>query len=245
MLRAFAAGRLFGRAYGSPPPRVLALHGWARSSQDFAALLDGLDGVALDLPGFGATPAPPEPWGASEYADAVRAVVEELSGPPLVVVGHSFGGRVAVHLAAVAPDRIAALVLTGVPLLRRTDVPRPRPAPAFRLGKALYRRGLLSEERMEALRRRYGSTDYRAARGVMRDVHVRVVNESYDEQLRAIRCPVELVWGDDDDQVPVAVARAAQQLLPTARLTTVPGAGHLVPVTASGELREAVVRHLR
>lgn len=245
MLRAFAGGRLFGRAYGSPPPRVLALHGWGRSSNDFAPLLDGLDGVALDLPGFGATPPPPEPWGASEYARAVGAVVEELAGPPLVVVGHSFGGRVAVHLAAAEPDRVAALVLTGTPLVRRTDVPRPRPALAFRLGKALHRRGLLSEHRMEGLRRRYGSTDYRAARGVMRDVHVRVVNESYDEQLRAIRCPVELVWGDDDDQVPLAVARAAQRLLPAARLTTVPGAGHLVPLAAPGELREAVLRHLR
>ena len=62
-------------------------------------------------------------------------------------------------------------------------------------------------ERMESLRQRYGSEDYRLATGVMRTVHVRAVNEtneSYEEQLRRIACPVELVWGDDDTAAPLA-----------------------------------------
>ena len=243
MLKAFAAGRLFGTSFGSPPGRVLALHGWRRTSADFAAVLDGLDAVALDLPGFGASAEPPEAWGAAGYAAAVAPVLDEL-GPAPVVLGHSFGGRVAVHLAAAHPDRVGALVLTGVPLVRLPGAARRRPAPAFRLGRALHRRGLLGEQRMERLRQRYGSADYRAAQGVMRGVHVRVVNESYEDQLAAIRVPVELVWGDDDAEVPVAVAEAALGRLADGRLTTVPGAGHLTPLTAPAALRDAVGRHL-
>jgi pimeloyl-ACP methyl ester carboxylesterase len=98
---------------------------------------------------------------------------------------------------------------------------------------------------MERLRQRYGSPDYRAARGVMRDVHVRAVNETYEDQLAAIACPVELVWGDDDGDVPPAVARAACALLPRATLTKVPGAGHLTPLSAPDALRAAVERALR
>ena len=243
MLKAFAAGRLFGTSFGSSPGRVLALHGWRRTSSDFDAVLDGLDAVALDLPGFGASAEPPEAWGAAEYAAAVAPVLDDLAPAP-VVLGHSFGGRVAVHLAASHPDRVGALVLTGVPLLRLPGAARRPPALAFRVGRALHRRGLLGEERMEQLRQRYGSADYRAAQGVMRGVHVRVVNESYDGQLAAIRAPVELVWGDDDAEVPVGVAEAALARLADARLTTVAGAGHLTPLTAPAALRDAVVRHL-
>ncbi len=245
MLKTFAGGRLFGAAYGSGQARVVALHGWGRSHSDFDAVLEGVDAVALDLPGFGATPAPPEAWGAAGYAAAVEPALEELGRPAVVVVGHSFGGRVAVHLAASRPELVSALVLSGVPLVRRPDAPRRKPALAFRVGKALHRRKLLGDERMEQLRRRYGSADYRAARGVMRDVHVRAVNESYEEQLASVRCSVELVWGDDDDQVPASVASLAAEHLGDSNITLVPGAGHLVPLTAPHALRAAIERHLR
>lgn len=241
MLKAFADGRLFGVVSGSGRPSVLALHGWGRTSEDFAAVLRSLDGVALDLPGFGASPPPPEVCGAAGYATAVAEVLDELE-TPVVVVGHSFGGRVAVHLAAARPDAVAGLVLTGAPLVRRPGAVAKKPALTYRVGRALHQRGLFPGARMEALRRRYGSRDYLAATGVMRGVHVTVVNETYEAQLAAVTCPVELVWGDDDADVPVAVAEAARPLLARATLTVVRGAGHLTPLTAPDALRDAVQR---
>ncbi|MGH8980773.1 MAG: alpha/beta fold hydrolase [Acidimicrobiales bacterium] len=253
VLRTFADGRLFGTRTGVGPARVLALHGWGRSHRDFDAAVGpsfggaSLDAVALDLPGFGATPPPPEVWGAAEYARCVAQVLDEMAAP-VVVVGHSFGGRVAVHLAAEMPERIQALVLTGVPLLRLA--PPRRPAPAYRLQRALHRAGLVSDERLERARRRYGSSDYRAASGIMRPVHSKSVAESYGPQLDAVACPVTLLWGDDDTTVPVAVAEAALARLRAGRtgdaavLVTVQGAGHLLPLTAPGELRAAVDRYL-
>jgi pimeloyl-ACP methyl ester carboxylesterase len=95
---------------------------------------------------------------------------------------------------------------------------------------------------MERARQRHGSADYRAAEGVMRDVLVRLVNERYEESLAAIACPVELVWGDDDPEVPPAVARALAAALPGATLTFCPGAGHLTPLSVPAELRAAVER---
>lgn len=241
MLKSFAGGRLFGTLHGTPPPRVLALHGWGRTHRDFDAVLAGLDALALDLPGFGATPPPDEPWGAAGYAAAVLPALEA----PAVVVGHSFGGRVAVHLAAARPDLVLGLVLAGVPLLRPPGVTRRRPPAAFRLARALHRRGLLGEARMERLRQRYGSADYRAAQGVMRAVHVTAVNETYEAELPRLRCPVELLWGEDDTDVRPAVAQAAASLLgDRARLTLLPGVGHLVPTAAPDAVRAAVERHL-
>ncbi|HZU80634.1 MAG TPA: alpha/beta hydrolase [Acidimicrobiales bacterium] len=252
MLRALAGGTLFGERWGESPAAVLALHGWARTHADYApALGPGRGGpaapdlpvLAVDLPGFGATPAPEEPWGSADYA---RALVP-LFGPgaelrtPAVVVGHSFGGRVAVHLAAARPDLVAALVLTGVPLLPRPGR-RRRPPAGYRVVRTLHRAHLVGERRMERARQRYGSPDYRNAQGVMRAVLVRVVGERYEEQLRVLRCPVELVWADDDTEAPWMVGEEVAAMVPGATLTTCPGAGHLTPLTAPEELRRAVER---
>lgn len=239
MLRVFASGRFFGDTFGDGPPVVLALHGWRRTHRDFAGVLEGLDALALDLPGFGSTPEPPEPWGSAEYAAALDPVLDELS-LPAVVLGHSFGGRVAVHLAARRPEAVKALVLTGVPLRRVGGATKP--ALAYRVARALHRRKLVSEARMDARRERYGSEDYRAAKGVMRDVFVRIVNETYEDELRRITCPVELVWGDDDTAAPVAAAKWAADILCDAKLTVRQGAGHLTPLTIPDELRAAVER---
>lgn len=252
MLQTFAGGRLFGARTGDASPRVLALHGWARTHRDFDAVLSPpgeppIDAVALDLPGFGAAPAPDGPWGAARYAECVAAVLPEMRAP-VVVVGHSFGGRVAAHLAASHPEEVGALVVVASPVLRVR--PPRRPAPAFRLVRALHRARLVGDERMERARRRYGSADYRAAAGVMRQVHVRAVAESDEAALDAVTCPVTLVWGDDDATVPLEVAAAALERLRArpaaapAELVVVPGAGHLLPLAAPDELRRAVEAYL-
>jgi pimeloyl-ACP methyl ester carboxylesterase len=245
MLTAF--GELFGAAHGSGQPSVLALHGWRRDHRDFDKVFGagehepGLDGIALDLPGFGATPEPPEVWGSEDYARAVAPVLTSMPAPA-VLLGHSFGGRVAVHLAATLPEHVRAVVLTGVPLFRPANSPA-RPRLRYRVARRLARTGLVGEARLERARQRYGSADYRAAEGVMRGVLVRVLQEEYVEALNAIDCPVELVWGDDDTTAPLEVAERAAAEVRKGRLTVCAGAGHLTPLTVPAELRAAVLRH--
>lgn len=243
MLRVFADGRLFGARTGAGEPWVLALHGWGRSHADFDVVLAGLDALAPDLPGFGATPPPPEAWGSDGYADLVAILLDETA-PQIVLVGHSFGGRVAVRLAARHPQRIAALVLSGAPVAPRPqDAPRKKPATAFRAGRALQRAGLLGDARMEELRRRHGSVDYRAAEGMVRQVLVKVLAEEYATDLARVSCPVELVWGRADSETPLAAAEQLAAALPTALLHVCEEAGHLVPVEDPAALRAAIERH--
>jgi pimeloyl-ACP methyl ester carboxylesterase len=233
---------LFGEGWGDPPPRVLAFHGWGRTRTDLQAALGTLPVIAVDLPGFGASPPPGEACGAAGYAGLTAPLLDHLAGPA-VLVGHSFGGRVAVALAARHPERVAGLVLTGVPLLRRRGR-RTRPSLRFRAARAAHRLGVLSDARMEAVRRRHGSADYRAAHGVMRDVLVTVVNETYEEELGSISAPVTLLWGRDDRTVPVEVAESAEVLLEQVRLIVVEGAGHDLPAERPDTLRDAVLAHL-
>jgi pimeloyl-ACP methyl ester carboxylesterase len=242
VLKAYAGGRLFGATSGSGPPWVLALHGWRRTHRDFDQVLSGVDGIALDLPGFGASPSPPDGWSTRQYAECVGPVLDELL-PGAVVVGHSFGGRVATHLAAGSCGRVGALVLSGVPLVANPQRAPLRAPRMFLAGRALHRMGLIGDARMESLRRRYGSPDYRAASGVMRDVLVKAVNETYEAPLTSYSGPVELVWGENDREVPSAVARTALTLRPSIDLTLCPGTTHLVPTEAPACLRGVILRH--
>jgi pimeloyl-ACP methyl ester carboxylesterase len=228
---------LFGERFGPPAP-VVALHGWGRSRLDWAGVLSATGGLALDLPGFGATPPPAEATGAAGYAAALERVLAALDGP-VVVAGHSFGGRVAVHLAVRRPSAVAGLVLTGTPLVRLPGA-RPRVSLRYRTVRAARRLRLVPEATLERARRRHGSADYRAAVGVMRDVLVRVVGESYEEQLGAVGCPVRLVWGEDDRIVPPVVAERALALLASGTLTVLGGVGHDVPAQAPAALATAI-----
>lgn len=244
-LRSYLDGALFAETYGDGPPEVLALHGWGRRGNDFAGTLTGIPSIAPDLPGFGASPEPESVLGARGYAETIAPVLEEFSLPP-VIVGHSFGGRVAVCLASRWPELVGPLILTGVPLLRNEA---GKPALTYRIARALNKIGFISDDRMETERRRRGSADYRAARGVMRDILVKVVNESYSDELRAIQSPVTMIWGEDDRDAPLSQARRAVALMQGAdvdvTLKTLTGVGHMVPLEAADRLRSAVesVRH--
>ena len=229
MLQAAASGLVFVERSGNEPPQVIGLHGWARGRADLVPALREFSSASLDLPGFGHSPEPAEGIGSREYAEVCRDVVTELTSEPVVLVGHSFGGRVAVCLAARYPDLVSGLVLTGVPLVRLQAASAPKLS--YRVGRSLHRRGLLSDARMEALRQKYGSADYRAASPVMRTVLVKVVAESYDDELRALQCPVTLVWGARDTVVPRSVADAAVGIIPNAELTVLDDADHDLPLT--------------
>jgi pimeloyl-ACP methyl ester carboxylesterase len=243
VLQAYGDGTIFGTPYGEGPVRVVWLHGWARQGQDFAVaatlLADhGVASIALDLPGFGASPPPATSGGAREYAELIAPVLSGLAGAPFVLVGHSFGGRIACVVASRHPELVDQLVLTGVPLIRRGHSRAPQ---RFRLLRWLNRRGLVSEARMESARQRYGSTDYRNAQGIMRDVLVANVNESYEDELATIVAPVTLLWGERDDVTPEVVAtRASAVLRATHTLVSLPGVGHLLPTEAPADLATTV-----
>ena len=101
-------------------PAVLLLHQTPRSWREFAAVLDllaerGLRAVAMDTPGMGGSDAPPGTPRIEDYAAAAVAVLGAVTDGPAAVVGHHTGGVIAVEVAAQAPDRVTALVLSSTP----------------------------------------------------------------------------------------------------------------------------------
>jgi pimeloyl-ACP methyl ester carboxylesterase len=213
---------------------LLMLHGWGTSAELFAPLVEpllpGRRLILPDLPGFGATPAPPAPWGTAEYVAWVVALLDRLGVERCDVIGHSNGGRIAVVLAASHAGRVRKVVLTGSAGIR------PRHTLAYHLRVRGYKvlRAVAEAPAAPAwLRRaararadRRGSEDYRAASGVMRGTLVRLVNEDVKPWLPRIRSPVLLVWGDRDAETPLRDAHVMEQLIADAGLVVFHGSGH-------------------
>lgn len=224
-----AVFRLDG-APGERVPMLVWAHGWAHTHRGLLPIAESLRRVApsvlIDFPGFGESPPPPAVWGTADYADAAAEWLSALPPRRRIWIGHSFGCRVGLQLAARHPDAVQALFLVAA-----AGLP-PHRSPTARMGVAIRRwtfriaRSLTPEgPARNRLRERFGSADYRQA-GAMRPILVKTVSENLSEAARAVRCPVVLVYGENDRETPPEIGERLQRLIPDAQLHVLRGFDH-------------------
>lgn len=173
----------------------------------------------LSLPGFGGTPEPPRPYTVGDYADEVLATMEREGVENAVFVGHSFGGRVALEIAAKHPEKAVALALVDSAGLK------PRRGVAYHARVAAHK--LLRALGFGGLR---GSSDYRVLSPVMKATFVKVVNYDQSPLLRDIRCPTAIFWGREDSDTPMYMAERFERGVADAHLFKLDG-GHFAYLT--------------
>ena len=214
-------------------PKICYLHGWGRDSKDFKNIMEFFPGIAVDLPGFGKTKNLNQSLDPSEYAIYLNNIL-----PPEIttVVGHSFGGRVAVHLSLLRI--VENLVLIGVPLLLNKQ--NTNGFNKLSILKFLSKFGLVSNKTIESTKNKVGSFDYRNSQGIMRDTLVKAVNDDLTKKLELIDSNVNLIWGEDDTEVPVSVAIQAKDLFKNSKLTIIPNQGHNILRSNSQSISEVL-----
>jgi pimeloyl-ACP methyl ester carboxylesterase len=210
--------------------RVVVLHGWGgrieSMSPTIACLQSRFRVLALDLPGFGEAPPPSETWGTPDYARWVAEVVRSFGDGPAHFLGHSFGGKVSLNLAAAQPGMVAKLILADASGLRSAPSRTARlKRLASRAGRLLGGLGPPGRGLQRFIYDKVASADYREA-GPLRASFVKIVNEDVSELLPQIAAPTLLLWGAQDDDVPVAHARTMERLIPDAGLVILDPAGH-------------------
>jgi pimeloyl-ACP methyl ester carboxylesterase len=247
-----AGGTIEVRSKGRTGPTLVFAHYWGGS----AATWDGVVGrlpaeqatVRFDQRGWGTSQALPGPYHLDQLADDLTRVVEALDLGPFVLVGHSMGGKVSQLVAARRPAGLAGLILIA-----------PAPPEPPTTVTAEYRQGLSHaydspETIVQALDHVLTAVplpeSLRAA--VVRDslaVHpearrewpLRGIATDITVAAQAIEVPVTVLAGEYDAVEPPHVLR--DHLLPHiphAQLSTVPGAGHLLPLEAPDTLAAAL-----
>jgi pimeloyl-ACP methyl ester carboxylesterase len=213
---------------------VLTLHGWGGSARSFWPVAERLSAQSyqvhlLDLPGFGQSDLPPQTWGVGDYMRFVVAYLNTAGLDRVSVLGHSFGGRIALMLAAEHPARVHKMVLANSAGLRHAPSFTQR-ARGFCAGIV---RGMLDALGLKAWRahlqesynRRYASRDFLTA-GPLRDTFLQVIQEDLTPFAQRVRAPTLLIWGDQDADTPLWQGQKLERLIPDAGLIVFKGAGH-------------------
>ncbi len=215
----------------SDAPPVLILHGWGASIDAVGSILSGLgprlDVLAVDLPGHGETDLPPAPWTTEDYARFVLALLDQQGIERASVIAHSFGGRLALQLSHLAPERLARIIITGGAGLRAK-----RPASYYgkvaiaKLGRFVGAVGGPPGRRLQArMRARVASADWLAVPELLRETLRNVLAEDLRPLLPGVRSEVLLLWGTHDADTPLWMGRVMEQEIPGAALVELDG-GH-------------------
>lgn len=218
---------------GTGAPVVL-MHGWGCTRSTLASISNVVRGlgrpvISVDFPGFGASSEPPKVWGIEAYTAAFEELMRRLGvGDDAVLLGHSFGGRVAILYAS--RNAVGKVVLVDAAGVKpRRSLQYYLKVYTFKAKKHLLRLLLgrsNAEGYLNRLRAKAGSSDYASASSRMRAILSRVVNEDLCGVMPRIKAPTLLIWGEADTATPIADARKMERLIPGAGLVSFPGVGH-------------------
>jgi pimeloyl-ACP methyl ester carboxylesterase len=232
------------RAGTTTGPVTVVLHGGGpgcHAASDFAALLTARPDrswLLVDLPGYGGSPSSGEGPRLATAAGALRSLLDDLGLDRVDVLAQSYGGLVALHLAADAPERVGRMVLLGsVPTATPGGVSGLPVDPG--LGARL-RAEYSGDGRPDPVRlRRLMATAEWHDGGAVPDALVAArfradrtatgavgAPEDLDDRLGAVTAPVHLVWGRHDPFAGPAYADALAAALPRADLTVLAATAH-------------------
>lgn len=236
-------------------PVLLCLHGWGGSKESFTELRAALEDEDLliltpDLPGFGDEPQPARPWSVADYADWVERWVEQTLPPspyPLLLLGHSHGGRIAITLASrrqtIAHRTITHLFLCAAAGIRRPSLKRTFGKALSAVGKAVFALpGLtgIEPKARKALYKILREHDYERASPLMRQTLARVTGEDLTPLLSRITVPTDLFWGEEDRQTPLVDGKLMHERIKGSVLHTFAGTRHRVHRDRAQEIASVI-----
>lgn len=214
-------------------PKILVVHGWGDTAAGWKEFQERLaetsDVLIPDLPGFGATPAPDKAWDLNDYAEFLADFVRELRFKPDIVIGHSFGGAVAIRGLADNIVLARKLVLLDSAGLRSSYRGHTRSL------RALTRAGKVASYALpKTVRKRLRHAVYRtlgpdvSVDAELRETFKRIVTDDVQSSAARLKLPTLLIYGQDDEDTPVQYGRIFHHLIDSSKLEIIPEAGHYV-----------------
>lgn len=213
---------------GSGEETVLMLHGWASNIELFRPSAEVVASkyrvVAPDMPGAGETAEPPAVWTVDDYTDFIIEFISALGLKKIILLGHSFGGRIIIKLAnrSDLPFDISKIILVDSAGIRPSKSAERQSFEAA--GKVIKK--FMPKKAVEKLQYMFGSEDYVQASPLMKQILVNVVNEDLTDLLPGIKQSTLLIWGTADTSTPLSDAKTMEKLIPDAGLAEMQGLGH-------------------
>jgi len=234
-------------------PVILVLHGWGGSSDSWIRVQEslaskGYEVIIPDFPGFGKSKPPSEAWSVSEYVNWLNNFVSSQGLEKFFLIGHSFGGRVAIKFVIKHPEKVETLILCGSAGIK--------PESGFktkiifflsRIGNAIFTPKHLLRFKDGARNTFYSflrNKDYVKANGTMKETIKKVLAEDLLPDLSKIKTKTLIIWGKLDRMVPVKYAYIFKEKIQNSELKILPKSGHSPHLEEPGKLTEIVINFL-
>ncbi|MBE6679194.1 MAG: alpha/beta hydrolase [Ruminococcaceae bacterium] len=222
--------------YGNGEKLLLILHGWGCNKELFSSVAEHLSSaytvVVPDLPGFGESAEPSQPYSVEDCTRRIIDFIKYLGFKKVSLMGHSYGGRVIIKMFSIGVlpfeiERVCLVDAAGI---------KPKKSLGQHLSLLFYKAGRkvlslppfkkLFPDAIDNWRRKRGSADFNSASEVMKKTLVLAVNEDLTKCLKNITAPTLLFWGDKDDATPLSDAKIMEKHIPDAGLVVLEGGSH-------------------
>jgi len=229
---------------------ILVLHGWRLNNSYYSRLIEllnknGFQAHALDLPGFGKEPLVSQTMDLSDYVTFIKEYIDKKKWEKVVLIGHSFGGRVSLKYASENSDRVDTLILTGVPIIRDISFKKKVQFVIASMGSKTLR--LLPKNLYEFLRKSLyyviGEWDYYKS-GELKGVFKNIISEDLIPYIKKITVPTVLVWGEKDTITPTRILSKVTNLNPKIVTRIIPASGHSVIYKSPEEFYKTIKEFL-
>ena len=219
----------FGNPEGTP---IVYLHGWGQNIAMMEPIAKPFAKthrlIILDLPGFGISDEPEEAWTLDEFVEMLHELLKKLKIDNPNLIGHSFGGKISLLYAS--KYKVDKLMLLASPFKVKMKKPTLKVKVLKKLA-TIPGIGKLAEE----MKKHIGSTDYKNASPIMREILVKHVNTDLTEAAKLIKCPTFIIWGTNDEAVPVEDAYELEKLIKDSGLTIYEGCTHYAYLERLGQ----------
>jgi len=202
---------------------IIFLHGWGQNIEMMKPIADkyqnNYNTFILDLPGFGKSSEPEFSWELIDYVDLVRKIKEIFNFKKIIIIGHSFGGRVALLYSSLYEvEKLICLASPYCPEITKLPLKN-------RIYKKLKKISCL-KWLADIMKNYVGSSDYNNASEIMKGVLVKAINTNLTNDVKKIKCPTLLIWGELDTAVPVKRAYELEKLIKDAGVVVYKDATH-------------------
>lgn len=225
--------------YGEGENTLIFLHGWGQNIDMMRPLADYFQKeykiYILDLPGHGKSSEPTFAYKVDDFVDILNKFIEIKKINNFTLIGHSFGGKVSLLYQSKysKADKLIMLACSFKKEITKVSLKTK----ALKFAKKVP--GL---NKLEGWAKNHiGSTDYKNATGIMKDILVNAVNQDICEDVKKINTDTLLIWGDQDKAVSIESAHELDNLLPNSGLVVFPGFTHYAYLENLGQT-VAVIR---
>jgi len=235
-------------------PAILILHGWGGSSDSWIQVQEilareGFKVICPDFPGFGKSKTPFEPWGVKEYGNFVLNLTKILELQNFFLLGHSFGGRVAIKFSVLYPEKIKSLILCdSAGIKQKWGIGEKLIFQISKIGNAIFTPTPLRRFKDKAKNLFYiflRHRDYAKADVTIRETIKKVLTEDLLKDLPQIKIRTLIIWGESDKLVPVKYAHIFKEKIENSELKILPKIGHSPHLEVPEKLAEIIINFLR